>query len=126
VIVLLTDGQNTSGPSPLEAAQLAADRGVKILTVGFGTKNGVIIGYSGMRMRVSLDEKTLEDVANLTLGQYFYAGSGEELENVYEALRSRVVLEEQRTEVIFLFAGLAALLVTLASGLPMWWSGRVA
>jgi Ca-activated chloride channel homolog len=79
-----------------------------------------------MRMRVRLDEKTLKDIANLTLGRYFYAGSGAELVTVYAALKSRVVLEEQRTEVTFLFAGVAALLVALAAGLSLWWSGRVA
>ncbi|MBB3181186.1 VWA domain-containing protein [Variovorax sp. Sphag1AA] len=125
-IVLLTDGQNTSGPSPIDAAQLAADRGVRIFTVGFGTKDGEVIGYQGMRMRVSLDEQTLRNVANLTLGQYFYAGSGSELEAAYDVLKNRVVLEKKRTEIAFAFAGIAALLVAIATVLSLWWSGRVA
>lgn len=76
VMVLLTDGQNTVGPDPMETAQMAASRGVKIFTVGFGTKDGEIIGFEGWSMRVRLDENTMKKVANLTLGEYFYAGSG--------------------------------------------------
>ncbi len=47
VMVLLTHGQNTVGPDPMEAAQMAASRGVKIFTVGFGTKDGEMIGFDG-------------------------------------------------------------------------------
>ena len=75
-ILLLTDGANTAGPDPMEAAQIAASRGVKVFTVGFGTKDGEVIGFEGWTMRVRLDEDTLKKIANLTLGEYFHAGSG--------------------------------------------------
>ncbi len=94
-IVLLTDGQNTSGPDPMTAAQMAADRGVKVFTVGFGTKDGEVIGFEGWSMRVRLDERTLQNIANLTQGQYFFAGSGADLKRVYEALKSRLVIEKE-------------------------------
>lgn len=126
VIVLLTDGENNTGPAPLDVAQLAADRGVRVFTIGLGTKNGVIVGYHGMRMHVRLDDKTLKAIANLTLGQYFFAGSGTELETVYKSLNKRVMLKRRNTEVTFVFAGLAALLVAVAGALSIRWSGRVA
>ena len=124
-IVLLTDGQNTAGPDPLTAAQMAADRGVKIFTVGFGTKDGEVVGFEGWSVRVRLDERTLQNVANLTQGQYFYAGSGTDLKRVYETLKSRLVLEKRETEVTALFADLAGLLILLAAALSVWWFGKV-
>jgi Ca-activated chloride channel family protein len=125
-IVLLTDGQNTTGPDPMTAAQRSADRGVKVFTVGFGTKNGEVIGFEGWSMRVQLDERTLQNIANLTQGQYFYAGSGADLKLVYEALKSRLVLEKRETEVTALFADLAGLLIPAAVALSVWWFGKVA
>jgi Ca-activated chloride channel family protein len=65
VIVLLTDGQNTIGPDPVDAAQLAASRGVKVFTVGFGTKDGEIVGFEGFSILVRLDEDTLQKIAEL-------------------------------------------------------------
>jgi Ca-activated chloride channel homolog len=110
----------------MTAAQMAADRGVKVFTVGFGTKNGEVIGFEGWSMRVQLDERTLQNIANLTQGQYFYAGSGADLMLVYEALKSRLVLEKRETEVTALFADLAGLLILLAVVLSVWWFGKVA
>jgi Ca-activated chloride channel family protein len=126
VIVLLTDGQNTIGPDPMEAAQLAASRGVKVFTVGFGTKDGEIIGFEGWSMRVRLDEDTLKQIANLTLGEYFHAGSGADLKKVYESLKSRLVFEKRETEITALFADAAAVLMLMAVGLSVWWFGKVA
>lgn len=125
VIVLLTDGQNTAGPDPMGAAQMAADRGVKVFTVGFGTKDGETIGFDGWSMRVRLDEDTLQKIANLTQGQYFYAGSGTDLKKVYEALRSRLVFEKKETEITALFAYLAGALMLTAAALSLWWFGKV-
>ena len=125
-ILLLTDGQNTIGLDPMEAAQMAASRGVKIFTVGFGTKEGEVIGFEGWSMRVRLDEDTLKKIANLTHGEYFQAGSGADLKKVYEALRSRLVLEKKEMEVTVLFAYAAGLLMLAAASLSVWWFGRVA
>jgi hypothetical protein len=125
-ILLLTDGQNTVGPDPMEAAQIAADRGVKVFTVGFGTKEGEIIDFEGWSMRVLLDEDTLMKIANLTEGAYFHAGSGADLKRVYEGLKSRLVLEQREVEVTALFADAAALFTLIAVVLSVWWFGKVA
>ena len=126
VIVLLTDGRNTAGPDPMTAAQMAAERGVKVFTVGFGTKDGEVIRFEGWGMRVRLDETTRQNVADLTRGQYQHAGSGADLKRVYEALKSRLVFEKRETEVTALFADLAGLSMLVAAALSVWWFGRVA
>ncbi|MBL8319520.1 MAG: VWA domain-containing protein [Burkholderiaceae bacterium] len=124
-IILLTDGQRTTGPDTLEMAKLAADRGVRIYTVGMGTKEGEIIGFEGWSMRVRLDEETLKQVALLTRGEYFFAGTAEDLKKVYQSLSSKLVIEKRETEITALFAALGAVLALLASGLSLWWFGRV-
>ena len=125
VIILLTDGQRTAGPDSLEAARLAADRGVRIYTVGVGTPQGSIVGIEGWSMRVRLDEDTLKGIADLTRGEYFYAGSAPDLKKVYRSLNSRFVLETKKTEVGALFTAAAAALVVLASALSLAWFGRI-
>ncbi len=125
VIVLLTDGQRTTGPDSIQAARMAAERGVRIYTVGVGTPKGTIVGIEGWSMRVGLDEETLKAVADITRGEYFYAGSAVDLKKIYESLRSRLVLERKRTEVTALFAAAAALLVVVSAALSLAWFNRI-
>jgi len=125
-IILLTDGQRTTGPDSLEAAKMAADRGVRIYTVGIGTKEGETIGFEGWSMRVRLDEDTLKAVAKLTNADYFYAGTAADLKKVYQGLSTRLIVEKKETEISALLATLGAALVVLAAGLSVWWFGRVA
>lgn len=124
-IIMLTDGQRTTGVDPLDAAKMAADRGVKVYTVGVGTVEGETIGFEGWSMRVRLDEDTLKDVAMRTAGEYFYAGTAQDLKQVYENLSTRLTLEKKETELSALFALAGALLALLAGGLSLWWFGRV-
>jgi len=125
-MILLTDGQRTTGPDPVDAAKMAADRGIRVYTVGIGTTQGEIIGFEGWSMRVRLDEDTLKQIAQMTMGEYFYAGTAEDLKKVYQSLGSRMVVERKETEITALFAGLGALLALAASVLSLWWFGRVA
>jgi len=124
-VILLTDGQRTTGPDPLEAAKMAAERGVRVYTVGIGTKAGEVIGFEGWSMRVRLDEETLKAIATMTRGNYFYAGTAEDLKQVYEGLSSRLVVTRKETEVSGLLAAAAALLALAAGGLSVAWFGRV-
>jgi Ca-activated chloride channel family protein len=124
-VILLTDGQRTTGPDPMEAAKMAAEHGVKVFTVGIGTKAGETIGFEGWSMRVRLDEDTLKAIANATRANYFYAGTAEDLKQVYQGLSSRLVVETKETEVSGLLAAAGALLVLLGAGLSVWWFGRV-
>lgn len=124
-IILLTDGQRTTGVDTLDAAKLAADRGVRVYTVGVGTVDGEIIGFEGWSMRVRLDEDTLKAVASRTMGEYFYAGTAENLRTVYETLSSRLTVEKKETEISALFALAAALLALMSAGLSLLWFNRI-
>jgi Ca-activated chloride channel family protein len=124
-IIMLTDGQRTTGVDPLEAAKLAADRGVRVYTVGIGTVDGETIGFEGWSMRVRLDEETLKAIATKTAAEYFYAGTATDLKKVYETLSSRLTMEKKETEVSALFAFAAATLALLSAGLSVLWFNRI-
>lgn len=125
-IIMLTDGARTTGPDPLDAAKMAAERGIRVYTVGIGTKSGENINFEGWSMRVRLDEETLKNISVLTHGEYYFAGTAEDLNKVYSGLSSRMVVERKETEISALFAALSVLLSVLAAGLSVWWFGRVA
>ena len=124
-IIMLTDGQRTTGVDPLEAAKWAADRGVRVYTVGVGTVAGETIGFEGWSMRVRLDEETLKAVATRTNAEYFHAATAADLKKVYETLSSRLTVEKRETEISSLLALLGATLALLAAGLSVWWHGRI-
>jgi Ca-activated chloride channel homolog len=124
-IILLTDGQTTMGPNPVEVAKLAAERGVRVYTVGIGTSEGAIIHFEGWTMRVRLDEDTLKTIADMTRGEYFNAGTAAELKKVYETLNTRLVFEQKETEITALFAALAAVLALVSAVLSLLWFNRI-
>eukprot|EP01036_Dinobryon_divergens_P039029 gene39029-51343_t len=120
-IILLTDGQRTTGVDSMDAAKAAADRGVRIYTVGVGTVDGETIGFEGWSMRVKLDEETLKGIARNTQAEYFYAGTAGDLKKVYESLSSRLTEEKKETEIPGLLASLAAALALPAAGQSLAW-----
>ena len=124
-IILLTDGQRTTGVDSLDAAKLAADRGIRIYTVGVGTVDGETIGFEGWSMRVKLDEETLKSIARATQAEYFYAGTAADLKKVYETLSSRLAVEKKETEISGLLALVAAALALLSAGLSLAWFNRI-
>ena len=124
-IIMLTDGQRTTGVDPLDAARMAAERGVRVYTVGIGTVDGETIGFEGWSMRVRLDEETLKSVAQRTQAEYFYAGTAADLKKVYETLSTRLTVEKKETEVSGLFALVGAVLALLSATLSLWWLGRI-
>jgi Ca-activated chloride channel family protein len=125
VIILLTDGQATTGPDPLETARIAADKGVRVYTVGVGSKEGTLLGYEGRSMRVQLDEETLQTMADLTRGQYFRAESAADLKKVYDAMNTQLIMEKAKTEVTAAFSAVAAVLALLSVALSMLWFNRI-
>jgi Ca-activated chloride channel family protein len=124
-IILLTDGQRTTGPDPIDAAKMAAERGIRVYTVGIGTKEGETIAFEGWSMRVRLDEETLKNISNITKADYFYAGTAEDLKKVYQGLSSKLVVEKRETEISAMFAAVGGLLALAAATLSVWWFGRV-
>jgi Ca-activated chloride channel family protein len=125
VIILLSDGRRTTGPDPRDAAKMAADRGVRIYTVGFGTEEGGTIGFEGWSAYVRLDEETLKAVAEITRAEYYRAGTSEDLKKVYKELTRQLVLERKDTEIGFIFAAIAAVLLTASLALSVLWFNRL-
>ncbi len=124
-IILMSDGRRTAGPDPLDAAKVAAEHGVRVFTVGFGTKEGAIIRGDGWSFYVRLDEETLQAIADITRGAYFHAGSAEDLKKVYQDLNARLVLEREDLEITSLFAAATVVLLLASSVLSLIWFNRV-
>ena len=124
-IILLTDGQRTTGIDSMEATKMASERGVRIYTVGVGTVEGETIGFEGWSMRVRLDEPTLKAIALQTQAEYFYAGTAENLKQVYEKLSSRLTVEKKETEISGLLALVASLLAISSAALSLLWFNRI-
>ena len=139
IIVLLTDGASNAGPLPLDAAQQAADRGVRVYTIGFGTPAGSEMpncapqlqggepfggggqGFGGGRFRRGIDEVTLKRIAALTDGEYYSAESAGELVDVFNKLPTSLITRHETTEISVAFAAIGALLAALAIALSLLW-----
>ena len=150
IIVLLTDGSNNTGPDPLAAAQQAADRGVRVYTIGFGTADGGSLsptcasqflgrepgagggggafgggfgggGGGGGNFRRGIDEATLKQIADTTGGTYYPAESASQLESVFQGLPTNLITAHKAEEVSVVFVGLGALLAALAALLGKAW-----
>ena len=124
-IILLTDGQTTTGPDPVEAAKMVAERGVPVYTIGVGTVEGEVLGWEGWSMRVKLDEDSLKKISDVTRGEYFHAGTAKDLRQIYKGMSSKLVLQKQQSEVSALFVAAAAVFVVAAAGLSLLWFNRL-
>ena len=136
IIVLLTDGVSTTGPMPVEAAQQAVERGIRVYTIGFGTETGEAPppgaqgsfgdpwggGGGGGWFRRGIDEDVLREVASLTGGRYYAASSASELQNVFASLPTNLVTREEKLEISVIFAALGALLAAAALALSLLWN----
>lgn len=125
-IILLSDGRRTTGIDTLEAAKMAADRGVRIDVVGLGVVDGEASMPEGMPIYLRLDEPTLKEVARMTGGEYFHAGTAEKLKGVYENLGSRLQVQKRETELSALIALASAVLMVVGGALSVLWFGRIA
>lgn len=125
MIVLLTDGENNVSPDPMEAAQFAAERGVRIHTVAIGSPEGVTIEVNGFKVHTQVDEAALQQISSISEGQYFNASTQEELDAIYENIEPHLVIDQDETEVTALFAGLGIVLLLAGGILSMLWFSRV-
>lgn len=149
IIVLLTDGATNAGIHPLEAAQQAVDRGIRVYTIGFGTEFGGEFVNCGPDMwgreplggsplyggggpggfggggpggfRRDIDEETLIQIAEMTGGKYYLAESGSELQEVFRELPTSLIVRHEAVEISVTFVAVGALLVALAIALSMLW-----
>ena len=150
IVVLLTDGANTRGVEPLEAAKQAVQRRVRVYTIGFGTENpsdmvcsaqqlgsdgiagfdsgangsfGGGFGGGGNRARIlRIDEPTLRGIANMTGGEFYKAEDAGQLQKVFKDLPRSVVLQTRHVEVSVAFVIAGALLAAAAIVLSLRWN----
>jgi Ca-activated chloride channel family protein len=138
IIVLLTDGASNTGIDPLEAAQQAADRGIRVYTIGFGTEQGGTMncgsaypddgrfGFgpqfaTGTGFRRGIDEPTLIQIAEITHGEYYSAESASELEEVFESLPTSTIIKYETMEISAAFVGIGVLIAAFAFALSYIW-----
>jgi Ca-activated chloride channel family protein len=125
VIVLLSDGENTSAPDPGTAAQAARDRGVRIDTVGIGTAEGVTIEVEGFLVHTQLDEAALRDIAERTDGTYHAATDEDALASIYDDVGRRLVVRTEPFELTPILAALGFGLLFLGGLMSLRWFARM-
>ena len=113
-IVLLSDGSNTAGRAPQQAAAEARKAKVPVYTIAYGTENGYV-DLEGKREPVPVDHNQMRDIAKISGGQYFAAATAEELKTVYESIGSEVGYEKADREVTSRFAGYGLAFAVLAA-----------
>jgi Ca-activated chloride channel family protein len=124
-ILLLSDGEETAGPDALDAAALAADAGVHIDTIGFGTVDGTTIEVDGFQVATSLDEDLLTQIAQATTGTYHRAGDATALDGIYKSLDLRLTAKRESVELTGTAVVAAVVLLTVAGVLTISWYGRI-
>ena len=124
-IVLLTDGENTSGPDPLNLADLASAAGVKIYTIGLGSAAGTVLEIGGFSIATHLDEDSLKQIAEISGGTYYNATDATSLSQVYDSVQLNWVSRSVPHEVTSLVAGIATLLLLAGAVVSVLRRGRV-
>lgn len=137
IIVLLTDGASNAGPPPLLAAQQAAERGVRIYSIGFGTTNTAIMDcwnrfpddppsmlesqVRGGSFGNAPDEATLKQIADITGGEFYSATSAADLHFVFQKLHSYIAMTNKTIEVSVYFAAAGVVMAMAAFILSVFW-----
>ena len=124
VVVLLTDGENTGSPEPLDVAQVAAEAGVRIYPVGIGSTEGAVLELEGFNILSQLDETMLQQIASVTNGAYYHAADEESLAEVYENIDLRLTISGETMEITAIVAGVSLLLLLAGGLLSLIWFGR--
>jgi Ca-activated chloride channel family protein len=129
VVILLTDGDNNRGEiAPLTAAELAKSFGIRVYTIGIGTRGTApypvqtAFGISMRNMPVKFDESVLKEIAEMTGGQYFRATDNNKLKAIYAEIdqleKSKIEVKQYSTKseefLIFAFLGALFLLLEIA------------
>lgn len=124
-IVVFSDGENNEAPDPLAVTDLAIDLGVRVYTVGVGSREGAVIDVDGMSIYTQLDEGMLAQIAEASGGQYYYAGDENDLGHIYDDLKPTLSIKPEKMELTSLFAGFSILIFLIGGTLSFLWFGRV-
>jgi Ca-activated chloride channel homolog len=124
-IVLLSDGEETEGPDPVAAAGLAANAGVHVETIGFGTVAGTTIKVDGYQVATALNEDLLTQIAQTTAGTYHRASDAQSLDSIYRSLDLRITAKPEFVELTGAVVVVAVLVLTVGGLLMVTWYGRI-
>ena len=124
-IVIFSDGVSNLGVNPNLAVSLAVDGKVKVYGVGVGTVNGSVMTVDRQLVLVPFDARLLQQISQATGGKYFEITQGDELRKVYKQLGRSIGWERRRTEVTWVLAGGAGLLMMAGALLSLMWFRRI-
>jgi Ca-activated chloride channel homolog len=124
-VVLLSDGENTVDPDPVDVAALASSAGVRVYPIGLGKPEGTVLDIDGFQVATALDEPMLREIASRTDGRYFAATDEQALASVYQSIELAWTASAEHIELTALLAAVAAILLLLGCGLSFTWFGRV-
>jgi Ca-activated chloride channel homolog len=124
-VVLLTDGENNESPDPLAAAQVAADRGIRIYTIGIGSAAGTTLHVNGFTVSTRLNEAMLKQIAQITGGEYYNATTEQDLRKIYDNITPQMQIKPEETEVTSLFAGASILVMLTGALFSLVWFSRL-
>lgn len=126
VIVLISDGENTAPPDPLEGVREAAHKGIRVNTIGVGTPEGATLQLEGgFSVFTRLYEDVLVQIAELTGGRYYNARSIEDFRAIYNDVGLQMTLEPRRIEITAVLAGIGLVLVLSGGLMSLLWFGRM-
>ena len=125
VIVLITDGENNQSPDPLLAAQAAAERGVRIYTVGIGSAAGADLTIDGFIVHTQLDEAMLQQISLISGGAYHNAASEQDLRKIYDNIHPQLVIKPEKMEITSLLAGISILVLLIGGMFSLLWFSRL-
>jgi Ca-activated chloride channel family protein len=123
-IIILSDGANTSGMDPMEAAAQAVAAKVPVHTISFGTPSGSV-DRGGLAIQVPVDGQTLKAVADETGGGFHEASTSEELRAVYEDIGTSVGYRKERQDISARFIGLGLVFAMGAAAGSLRWFSRL-
>jgi Ca-activated chloride channel family protein len=123
-VILLSDGENTVDPDPIDVAELASTAGVKVYPIGLGSPEGTVLEIDGFQVATALDEPLLREIASMTDARYFSAADENALANVYDSIDLALTFKAKQMEVTAFLAAAAAVLVLVGTGLSLAWFGR--
>ncbi len=124
-IVLLSDGENTVDPDPLDAAKAARDRGVRIDTIGVGTTDGATLEVEGFRVHTQLEAADLQAISKQTDGTYYAAADQDDLGAIYDDVDRRLVIRGEPLELTSVFAAIGFGFLLVGGLLSLRWFGRL-
>lgn len=125
VVLLLTDGENTGSPDPLEIAQVAAEAGVRIYPVGIGSQEGSVLEIDGYSVLTQLNKTILQEIASLTNGSYYQVGDNESLQEIYKNVDLQLTISGEKLEITSIVTGIGLLFLLIGGAFSLLWFGRV-